>query len=92
MGLHPSIAIENGIQYHPAMARTLADLGPSQEGVIASIEGDDGISHRLAELGFTPGITVRYIRRAPLGDPIQVGVRGFELAVRASEARRVVLA
>lgn len=74
------------------MARTLADLGPSQEGVIASIEGDDGISHRLAELGFTPGITVRYIRRAPLGDPIQVGVRGFELAVRASEARRVVLA
>ena len=73
------------------MHRTLADLEPRQEGIIASIEGNDGISVRLAELGFTPGITVRFIRRAPLGDPIQVGVRGFELAVRASEARRVVL-
>lgn len=74
------------------MSRTLADLRPREDGVIQSIEGDDGIAHRLAELGFTPGVTVRYIRRAPLGDPIQVGVRGFELAVRASEARRVVLA
>jgi Fe2+ transport system protein FeoA len=74
------------------MARTLADLGPDQEGVIAAVLGDDGLSHRLAELGFTPGVTVRYVRRAPLGDPIQIGIRGFELAVRANEARRVVLA
>ncbi len=73
------------------MPRTLADLAPRQEGTIAHVEGDDGLSDRLAELGFTPGVVVRFIRRAPLGDPIQVGVRGFELAVRASEARRVVL-
>jgi len=74
------------------MHRTLADLEPREEGVIASIDGDDALSDRLAELGFTAGVVVRFIRRAPLGDPIQVGVRGFELAVRASEARRVVLA
>ncbi len=73
------------------MVRTLADLGPDQQGVIATIEGEDGISHRLAELGFTPGITVRFIRRAPLGDPIQVGIRGFEIAVRTAEAGRIVL-
>jgi len=73
------------------MQRTLADLAPREEGVIASIDGDDALSDRLAELGFTPGVVVRFIRRAPLGDPMQVGVRGFELAVRASEARRVVL-
>ncbi len=73
------------------MARSLADLEPRQEGIISSIDGDDGVSHRLAELGFTPGVTVRFIRRAPLGDPIQVGIRGFELAMRTSEARRVML-
>ncbi len=76
----------------PSMQRTLADLGPRQDGVIATIRGDDGISHRLAELGFTPGVKVRYVRLAPLGDPIHVGLRGFEIAVRTSEARRVVLA
>lgn len=90
--LTDSVAIENRFQYDRAMHRTLADLGPSAEGVIAGIEGDDGIAVRLSELGFTPGVTVRFIRRAPLGDPIQVGVRGFEIAMRANEARRVVLA
>ena len=74
------------------MQRTLADLQPQQEGTIAKILGDDGLTHRLAELGFTPGVRVRYVRRAPLGDPIQVGVRGFEIAVRSSEARRILLA
>jgi len=74
------------------MVRTLDDLGPGQEGTITRIAGEDGLSHRLAELGFTRGVTVRSVRRAPLGDPIQVRIRGFELAVRASEARRVELA
>lgn len=87
-----SVAIAFANPYHRSMPRTLADLSPSQEGVIAAIEGDDGVALRLAELGFTPGVSVRFIRRAPLGDPIQVGVRGFEIAVRANEARRVVLA
>ncbi len=73
------------------MGRTLADLAPDEEGTVASVEGDDSLSHRLAELGFTAGAHVRFIRTAPLGDPIQVGIRGFELAVRAREARRVVL-
>ena len=76
----------------PAMPRTLADLRPSESGHVDSIAGHDGLSHRLAELGFTRGQQVSIIRYAPLGDPMQVRIRGFELAVRRSEARRILLA
>lgn len=74
------------------MQKTLADLGPSERGQIHTINGTDGISHRLAELGFTPGQTVEVIRLAPLGDPIQIRIRGFQLALRRQEAARVLLA
>ena len=70
---------------------TLADLKPLETGRIHAIEGDDGLSQRLAELGFTPGQSIQVIRFAPLGDPLQVRIRGFDLALRKNEARRVSL-
>jgi len=70
---------------------TLADLSVKEEGCVDSVRGDDGLSQRLAELGFTPGQSVRVLREAPLGDPIQVRIRGFELAMRRNEARRILL-
>jgi len=71
--------------------RTLADLAPSEHGRIQTVVGSDGLTQRLWELGFTPGQHVGVIRFAPLGDPIQVRVRGFDVALRRSEARRVLL-
>ena len=71
--------------------KTLADLGPDEQGCIHSVTGTDGISQRLAELGFTSGQTVRVVRFAPLGDPMQVCIRGFHLALRRHEAERVRL-
>lgn len=71
--------------------KTLADLAPTEEGRIHSITGADGLSQRLSELGFTPGQTVHVVRFAPLGDPMQIRIRGFSLALRRREARRVVL-
>jgi ferrous iron transport protein A len=73
------------------MHKTLADLAPSEEGRIHSITGLDAIAQRLAEMGFTPGQAVRVVRFAPLGDPMQVRIRGFSLALRRNEARRVML-
>ena len=72
--------------------KTLADLGPEEQGRIHSITDTDGISQRLAELGFTSGQTVQVIRFAPLGDPMQIRIRGFSLALRLHEAKRVRLA
>ena len=71
--------------------KTLAELGPEERGCIHSITGTDGISQRLAELGFTSGQAVQVIRFAPLGDPMQIRIRGFHLALRRHEARRVCL-
>ncbi|MEW6300482.1 MAG: ferrous iron transport protein A [Thermodesulfobacteriota bacterium] len=71
--------------------RTLADLGPNEEGRIQSVLGADTLAQRLSEIGFTPGQTVRLVRRAPLGDPLQVRIRGFNIALRRGEARRIVL-
>lgn len=73
------------------MKRTLADLKPRQSGQVRTVAGDDGFAQRLFELGFTPGQTVDVVRFAPMGDPIQVRIRGFDVALRRSEARRVEL-
>jgi Fe2+ transport system protein FeoA len=70
---------------------SLADLEPKQQGRIRTVVGDDGLTQRLWELGFTPGQRVDVIRFAPLGDPIQVRVRGFDVALRRAEARRILL-
>jgi Fe2+ transport system protein FeoA len=71
--------------------KTLADLAPNEAGRICAIAGVDGLSQRLAEMGFTLGQTVRVVRFAPLGDPMQVRIRGFNLALRRTEAQRIML-
>jgi Fe2+ transport system protein FeoA len=71
--------------------KTLADLSPNQAGRIRGIVGSDGLSQRLAEMGFTLGQVVRVVRFAPLGDPMQIRIRGFNIALRRHEARRIVL-
>lgn len=81
--------IEN--HYHSETMKTLADLNPSEAGHIHSILGLDGLSQRLAEMGFTPGQPVQVVRFAPLGDPMQIRIRGFDVALRKNEARRVTL-
>lgn len=71
--------------------RTLADLAPNEEGCIQAVTGEDTLSQRLCEIGFTPGQTVRLVRLAPLGDPLQIRIRGFNIALRRNEARRILL-
>ena len=73
------------------MDRTLADLSPNESSRIREVVGRDGLSHRLCELGFTPGEWVGVVRSAPLGDPLQVRIRGFDVALRRSEARCVLV-
>ena len=73
------------------MERTLADLSPDEAGRVRTILGADGLSQRLAEMGFTFGQVVRVVRFAPLGDPMQIRIRGFNVALRHNEARRIVL-
>ena len=68
---------------------TLADLPRILVGRVAGVDGDDGTAIRLIELGFSPGTEVRFERRAPFGGPMVVSLRGYQLCLRSTEARRV---
>ena len=67
----------------------LGDLRPGQSGVVVELSGPPGVKLRLLEMGLTPGIPVRVIRLAPLGDPIEIQVRDYRLSLRRAEAARV---
>jgi len=70
---------------------TLHQAKPGSTARIRRLSGDPATRERLAELGLTPGQEVRLLRRAPLGDPMEVLVRGYRLAVRRDEAESIVV-
>ncbi len=70
---------------------TLDQLRPGEAGEIVRVEGCDGISCRLRELGFVPGEAVRFLCAAPLGDPLNCVIQGSRIALRGREAKRVFL-
>lgn len=70
---------------------TLAQLPVGQSGFIQSMPiGRVGLT-RLRELGLTPGAKVTMVRRAPLGEPIEITVRGSHLAMRNHEAADIAI-
>ncbi len=72
--------------------RTLEDLAPGQSGTILSIANKSGtVKRRLVDMGLTPGTEVRVTKIAPLGDPVEVSLRGYELSLRKEDARQIVL-
>ena len=70
----------------------LERLAPGEGGVIARLEGHGPHVRRLMELGLVPGTAVEMVRRAPLGDPVELRVRGVHLSIRRSEAARIHVA
>ena len=71
--------------------RTLAELQLGGSGVVDDVTGRDAMAIRLLEMGLVPGTTVRLLKRAPMGDPLQLQVRGYHLSLRKAEAARVKL-
>lgn len=70
-------------------ACTLDQLHAGERAVIASVDCPPPIARRLMELGVLPGTEVEVIRRAPLGDPLEIALRGVRLSLRKSEARHI---
>ena len=70
----------------------MEDLAPGQSGTILSIANKSGtVKRRLVDMGLTPGTEVRVTKIAPLGDPVEVSLRGYELSLRKEDARQIVL-
>lgn len=73
------------------MTKTLEEFVPGEKGVIAAVSGEGRIRRRLFDMGVTPGAEVVMRKKAPLGDPIEVTLRGYELTLRKTEAACVVM-
>ena len=70
---------------------TLGDLKVGDRGVIASLEGKPILTQRLLEMGLTEGTEVEVIRFAPMGDPMEIRLRGYLLSLRKEDARGILL-
>ncbi len=69
----------------------LDELKPGEQATIRQIRGTSGEEVHLMELGLLPGTIVNMIKRAPMGDPIEIRVRRYHLSIRCAEARSVIV-
>lgn len=68
------------------MEKTLDLFVVGETGTVKSVSGEGKIKRRLFDMGITPGAEILMRKKAPLGDPIEVTVRGYELTLRKTEA------
>lgn len=68
---------------------TLKEMKPGQSGQVVSIGESGPLKRRIMDMGITPGVEVQVVKVAPLGDPVEIRVRGYELSLRKEEAARI---
>ncbi len=73
------------------MLKRLDEFKIGETGLIKKVEGEGRLRRRLFDMGVTPGATVYLRKKAPLGDPLEITIRGYELTLRKTEAQLVVL-
>jgi Fe2+ transport system protein FeoA len=70
---------------------TLKDLGIGKSGVVSAVGGEKVLRKRLLEMGITPRTTVTVKKAAPMGDPIELLLRGYVLSLRLSDAEKITI-
>lgn len=70
---------------------SICDLKLGEKGLVDAIEGDEKLVKRLLALGATEGTQVTVKTTAPLGDPIIINLRGFNLAIRKKDAEKIYI-
>ena len=73
------------------MIKKLSEFVIGEKGIIKKVEGEPRIKRRFFDMGVTPGAEVFLRKKAPLGDPIEITIRGYELTLRKSEATNIEL-
>ena len=68
---------------------TLGDLHIGQDAIIRVVGGEGELCHHLLDMGLTPGTEVTLRKTAPMGDPIEVELRGYELTLRLADAQKI---
>jgi Fe2+ transport system protein FeoA len=73
------------------MQKLLSEFAIGESGKILSVEGEKKIRRRLFDMGVTPGTEILLRKKAPLGDPIEIAIRGYELTLRNAEAACILM-
>ena len=73
------------------MEKLLSNFKRGERGIVKKISAEGGIRRRLFDMGVTPQAEIRMKKLAPLGDPMEVNLRGYELTLRKSEAATVLM-
>ena len=73
------------------MAKVLSDLLPGEKGVVKKVTGNSMIKRRIIDMGVVAGTIIEVQKFAPLGDPMEIKVKGFNLSLRKNEAEMIEL-
>ena len=68
------------------MYKKLSEFNVGETGIVRTVSGEGVVRRRLFDMGLTPGAEVYLRKRAPLGDPVEITLRGYELTLRKAEA------
>lgn len=71
------------------MVSRLSELTEGERARVREVDARDEVGQRILEMGLTPGVEVRMVGKAPLGDPLVFEVRGYRLSLRRVEAARI---
>jgi len=70
---------------------TLKDLQIGKSGIVETVGGEKVLRRRLLEMGITPGTSITVKKAAPMGDPIELLLRGYVLSLRLQDAERITI-
>lgn len=73
------------------MEKTLDKFKIGEKGIVKTVKGEGAIRRRLLDMGITPTCEILLKQRAPLGDPLEIFLRGYSLTLRKNEANFVIL-
>lgn len=69
--------------------KTLKEIKVGQSAIVRKIHGDGALKRRIMDMGITKGVEVNIRKVAPLGDPVEITVRGYELSIRKADAELI---
>ena len=69
--------------------KTLKDVKVGETAVVKRLHGEGPVKRRIMDMGITKGVEIKVVKIAPLGDPMELNVRGYELSIRKAEAESI---
>ena len=71
--------------------KTLREAGIGETVTVAKVNGEGAVKRRIMDMGITKGVEIFIRKAAPLGDPVEVNVRGYELSLRKADAENILV-